>query len=245
MNRRFPSIFISILLFSSATFASEAWELSLTPYVWLPGLKGDLASIPPATIPVNISSLTAVENVKSLLMTMFEAKNGAHGFFVDLTYTDVQLEKELIPVTGLTAEARLKLLTPTLAYQYAILNEESATVDVLAGVRGWSVDASIQFSGGLAGKRIGHDEVWIDPMIGAKARIPIVSSFYTSGTLFVGGFGLGSDFFYETSLNLGYQWTETVGTYIGYRILGVDYDRDGYIYHVIQQGAQLGLNWNF
>ena len=61
----------------------------------------------------------------------------------------------------------------------------------------------------------------------------------------LGGFGVGSDLFYEISANVGYQWNKSIGTALGYRMFDVDYEDDGYVYDVKQQGWQVGLRWAF
>ena len=69
--------------------------------------------------------------------------------------------------------------------------------------------------------------------------------YFTSGTLVIGGFSTGSDFMWDTNTNLGYQWTKSISTALGYRYLDVDYDKDGFIYDVGQDGSIPGLSWRF
>ena len=66
-----------------------------------------------------------------------------------------------------------------------------------------------------------------------------------SGAFTVGGFGVGSDLMWDASLNLGYQWMEGFSTTIGYRYLDVDYDKDGYVYDIAQDGPTIGFIWQF
>ena len=61
----------------------------------------------------------------------------------------------------------------------------------------------------------------------------------------VGGFGVGSDLFYDLNLNIGYQWNKAIGTGIGYRLYDVDYNKDDFLYDVKQQGWLIGLTWAF
>ena len=107
----------------------------------------------------------------------------------------------------------------------------------------------MEFGGGLgllAGQRIRSAESWVDPLIGIKARTPLNDSkFYAVGWLAGGGFGVGSDSFYDVSANLGYQWTKSIATTVGYRYLDVDYENDGFLYDVAQSGLTLGLSWRF
>ena len=61
----------------------------------------------------------------------------------------------------------------------------------------------------------------------------------------LGGFGIGSDLFYEFNGAIGYQWNKAIGTVIGYRMLDVDYEDGGFAYDARQQGWQVGLTWAF
>jgi len=243
-----PVLFLMLLFISSTALAAEDWNFKLSPYIWFAGLKGDMGSIPPNSVPVDVSASDAVKDTKTSFMIVVEAKRERHGIFADLLYTDVRSEDELIPDINLTLYSKTKTAILTLVYQYAILEKETITADLFAGVRGWSVDSLLQFGGGLgqlAGKKIENDEMWIDPILGAKAQVPFVGKFYVAGGAGIGGFGIGSDFFYEASINIGYQWNDAIGTVIGYRIFGVDYESSGYIYDVVQHGSQLGLTWSF
>ena len=85
-------------------------------------------------------------------------------------------------------------------------------------------------------------------MIGLKGLSALGDSkFFISGGLVIGGFGVnaGSDIFWDASINLGYQWTEGFSNTLGYRYLDVDYEKDDFLYDVVQDGITLGLSWRF
>jgi len=44
---------------------------------------------------------------------------------------------------------------------------------------------------------------------------------------------------------LGYQFESNLSAMLGYRALGVNYDRNGFVYNVIQQGPILGFAYRF
>ncbi len=67
----------------------------------------------------------------------------------------------------------------------------------------------------------------------------------TSYSAAVGGFDAGSKLFYDLNLNLGYQWTNAIGTVVGYRLFDVDYDESGFLWDVQQAGFGIGLAWSF
>ena len=251
MSRQGVSLFLlGLLLGADPAFAEENWQFRLSPYIWFAGLKGDVSTIPGApSVPIDISPSDALQDTEASLMIMLDAKKGRHGFFTDLLYSDVRSDEEHIPEIELTMRSITKTTQFTLAYQYEIYHQDQAVVDLLVGARYWAIDSELQFGGGLgilAGKTISHDESWLDPLVGFKARAPLGNSrFYLAGGAGLGGFGAGSDLFYELSANIGYQWNKAIGTTLGYRMFDVDYENDGYVYDVKQQGWQVGLTWSF
>ena len=242
---------LSIAGISAPAPAQEPWQFRLSPYAWLAGLKGNIGTIPgqPA-VPVDVSASDALKDLEGGAMIMLDARKGRHGFLADFVYTNVESDTALVPAPiNLNLTSTSKTTIATLAYQYELFRQEDTVVDVLAGLRYWRIDSELRFGGGLgilAGRGIRNKESWVDPGIGIKGRVPFGQSrFYFEGGAGVGGFGIGSDRFYEFNANVGYQWSKSIGTTLGYRMFDVDYENDGYVYDVRQQGWQLGLTWSF
>ena len=252
MNRhQVLSTLLGLLMWSTTLLASQDWQFRLSPYLWFAGLKGDMATIPGyPSVPIDISPSDALDDTEAGVMLMLDAKRGRQGIFVDFIYTDVSSDDELIPSPiNLVLESKSKTTLFTLAYQYEIYKQDQTVVDLMAGARYWAVDSELRFEGGLgilAGRKISNSESWLDPALGIKGRMPLGNSqFYVEGGAGLGGFGVGSDLFYEINVNIGYQWNQAIGTAIGYRMFDVDYEDDGFLYDVRQQGWQLGLTWAF
>ena len=101
-------------------------------------------------------------------------------------------------------------------------------------------------TGILTARELSNKDDWIDPFIGLKGLWPLgTSDFFISGAFAFGGFGVGSDFMWDANINLGYQWTKGFASTIGYRYLDIDYEDDGFLYDVAQDGLVLGLSWRF
>ena len=239
-----------LLLGSSVAAAGEGWNSRLAFYAWFAGLNGDVATIPglPAA-PVDVSPSEALKDTEASLMLMFSTKKGRHGVFGDLVYSDVRSSETLAPEIGLKLKTTSKTTLLSLAYQNEVYGRQGTTLDLMAGARYWDIDTQLRFEAGqgpLDGRKISHDESWIDPLVGVKGQVPLGGSrFFLAGGAAVGGFGIGSDLFYEINANVGYRWTEAIGTTVGYRMFDVDYDDDGFTYDVRQDGWQVGLTWDF
>jgi len=65
----------------------------------------------------------------------------------------------------------------------------------------------------------------------------------------VGGFGVGSHFTYNGSAILGYSFSHTVSAWLGYRILGINYQDghgpDRFMYDVRMHGPIMGIGFRF
>lgn len=245
-NRRICVLMIVALLAAPATAAAADWEFKLAPYLWFAGLEGDVATIPGVpSAPIDVSPSQALEDTEAALMLMFEARSGRHGLFVDFIYTDVRSEEEVFPNLGISLRSVSKSTVLSGAYQYRLVDGDSANLDLLGGLRYWEVDSFLAFTGPLeiSGR---NKEDWVDPFVGLKGRYRFgKSKFYASYGAVVGGFDAGSKLFYDLNLNLGYQWSEAIGTVVGYRLFNVDYDNKGFVWDVEQAGWGLGLAWSF
>ncbi len=253
MNKIKQKIIIPAMLMLIMPICAQAesdWDFHLTPYIWFAGVKGDVATVPGASvIPIDISASDTFSDTEASFMLLFEAKTGRHGVLVDVLYSDLQSDTDLIPEINLTLKSTSKTSVFSTAYMYELYKKEQTVVDVFAGARYWKIDTELEFGGGLGflqGKRVRHGESWLDPLIGVKARTALGDSqFYVSGGVAAGGFGVGSDSFYDITANIGYQWSKAIGTSLGYRMFDLDYEDDWFVYDVKQQGWLLGLTWGF
>jgi len=222
------------------------WEFRLSPYAWFAGFKGDVASVPSLgdSIYVDISSSDALSDTEASLAFVFEGKKGKHGFLTDFLYSDMRSNTALVDGVPVTLDSVSKTTLFSAAYMYELYNNESAVIDVYGGARYWKIDTDLSLS--VITPSIGHVESWIDPLIGIKGRTALGDTkFYVTASATVGGFGVGSDLFYDLAAHLGYQWSKSIGTTIGYRMYDLDYENDGFVYDVKQEGWMLGLTWAF
>jgi len=61
----------------------------------------------------------------------------------------------------------------------------------------------------------------------------------------VGGFGVGSELTWQVAAGVNYMISPTFTARGGYRILKVDYDKDGVVYDMKTSGIYLGLGIRF
>ena len=135
----------------------------------------------------------------------------------------------------------VEMLAFTAAGEYRLLEAPAGSLDVMAGARVWSVDTTVSIEGGLLGSRERSDgETWVDPLVGAKGEFNITPQIFTTGWAMAGGFGVSSEFMWDLFGGVGYHFTNHLSAAVGYRGMGVDFERDGFVYDVIQHGPVIG-----
>jgi hypothetical protein len=241
------------LIFCLSTHAdggtSEKWEFQLAPYAWLAGQKGTvgtLPGLPAADIDIDFYD-DVLGNINGALMLVGEARKGQYGLVMDVAYFDIEDEESTPGPYFSSINSRTKSWIVSVAGFYRLVETQRAFLDVVGGIRYWSVDSELTLRGGLIGDRgISNKEDWVDPLVGLKGLMPIGGSkFFISGVFLLGGFGVESDLMWDANINLGYQWTKGFATTFGYRYLDVDYEKDEFLYDVAQSGLVLGLSWRF
>ena len=247
---------------------TSVWRFTLAPYAWGVGLSGDIGLFGKGPVDVDIPFSDILENLDFAAMGVAEAHNGTWGVLVDLNYTSLSadksrsraLERDILEQFAVEAQvnasADIKEFIGTFMGQWRAVDSDQMIVDVMAGARYWNIENDIDVKGTLAGggplglsitkELSGSDGAsWVDPMVGVKSRIDTDTAFYFTGWGMVGGFGIGSDFNWDVMGGVGYEWTDHFSTVLGYRALGVDYEDDGFVYDVVQQGVALGAVFNF
>jgi hypothetical protein len=228
---------------------SGQWRFQLAPYIWMAGQKGNVATLPglpAADIEVDFYD-DILGNLNGALMLVGEARKDRFGIVADIAYTDIESENSTPGPFFSHVNSRTKSWMISAALFYRLAEKKRAFLDLMGGARYWSLDSELTLEQGLVGQRqISHTENWVDPLVGLKGLLPLGdSNFYIGGVVMIGGFGVGSDFMYDLTANLGYQWTKGFTTTIGYRYLGVDYEKGGFKYDVTQQGPVIGFSWSF
>jgi hypothetical protein len=235
------------------SMSGDKWHFQITPYAWLAGQNGTVATLPglpPADIDVDFYD-DIWGNINLAGMLVAEGRRGQFGLFTDIVYTDIEMEEPTpLGIFYSAVNSRTKSWMVSVAGLYRLAESQNRFLDVIAGVRYWSVDSELTLRGPqipiLSERSVSNSEDWFDPMIGLKGMSALGNSkFFVGGAIAIGGFGVGSDFFWDALINLGYQWTEGFSTTLGYRYLDVDYENNGYLYDVAQDGLTLGLSWRF
>lgn len=223
------------------------WRFQATIYGWAAGIDGDIgiAGLGPAH--VNVSPSEAIESLKGAVMGAFSATNGDWLFLTDLIWNRTNSTGP-IGATGAAYDFTQNQYIVQSAVGYRLpIDIDRFTLSGTVGFRYMYLDGDLGL-GTIAVPNVvsasGHEQ-WIDPTVGLSLRYDFNDKWFLNALGDIGGFGVGSDLTWQAFGAVGYNWTKTISTSIGYRALYEDYTDGGFVYNVTQQGVFAGLGIHF
>ncbi|NGO51066.1 outer membrane protein [Allomesorhizobium camelthorni] len=225
--------------------AESGWTFSVTPYFWAAGLSGELSQFNLPVVDVDASFSDIFDNLDFAAMLIGEARNGPYSLFGDLIYVKLGASSDTpLGIAADSADVDASTFAGLVGAGYSVLEGPTGRLDVVGGVRVWSVDTDISFSGGiLDGQTRSDGATWVDGLVGVRGNYAFTPNFYATGWGLVGAGGADID--WDLMAGIGYNINETFSATLGYRALGVDYSEDGFLFDVVQQGPIAGLTIRF
>jgi len=231
----------------AATSESGVWEFQISPYAWFVSLDGKAATIrglPAVDVDANFSDVWDNKNFGAL--TALEARRDRFGLKVDLIYLDLEASKGTPGPLFSGTDAEFKTFVSTVSGTYRPFVEGRTWLDILAGARIWVTDTEITLNSNvLPNLSADEKETWVDPIVGTRGTYDLGSGFSLSGYGDIGGFGVSSDLTYQIYGGIGYRFKEWFSAELGYRVLDVDYDDDGFVYDLTMHGPIAGFRFQF
>jgi len=94
---------------------------------------------------------------------------------------------------------------------YRVVDTPEFTLDALGGARFLHISNDVKLTAGLGGLSgsVSHDESfsWLDPLVGARAFIPITEKLSVQAQVDVGGFGAASDLTWSAMATVNYVFS--------------------------------------
>ena len=219
----------------------EGWTFAFAPYFWAAGLSGDVAQFGLPAVEVDSSFSDILDHLDFGAMAIGEARYDRYSIFGDVMYSKISGSAGTPRgVVASSVEVTSETFAGLLGVGYSIIDDNSARLDVVGGARVWSVDTDLSFSGGiLDGVSRSDGATWVDAMGGFRGNYAITPEIYLTGW---GLIGAGqADLDWDVAAAIGYHFSDTISAVVGYRALGVDYSKDGFVFDVVQQGPILGM----
>jgi hypothetical protein len=220
---------------------NSEWELSLTPYFWATAIDGD-STVGPFTSNVDVSFNDFIDEFDVVGgMARFEARKDKVALFLDGAYVDADTSREFTAAQGPTSVRTdvdigfgyLEFGGSYRAWRHQFENSDKTfDLEVLAGGRYTHFEQSIGVQGlGPLGiqKSLGGHADWVDPIVGARARLDLTRNLALRAYGDIGGFGIGeaADPSWKARALLDWRVSKNVSLLGGYQIYGLDFEDGG------------------
>jgi len=227
------------------TAASSDWQFAFAPYLFASGISGTVGARG-QVIEIDASFGNVFENLDLGLMGTFEARKGKLIFVSDLIWTKMSAERDTPGDLFSTAKIGVNLFIFDPEVGYRVVEKPAGSLDVLGGVRIWSVENNLNFTTGiLPGFDVSQRKTWAAPVVGLHGILNLSPKFYLTSKADIGG-GIGADFTGQFFGGAGFRVKPNIALIGGYRYLRVEYDDDsGFIFDTSMSGLLFGARFSF
>jgi hypothetical protein len=221
------------------------WSFLLAPYYWAVGFDGDLTIDGQETEGDGDSNgLPGEVSLTGGFLGHFEARTGPWALALSPVLVDVEIDGDDTPPVDTDLALSGTIVEGFTAYALG------GGWEVLGGVRYYALDASVDVTlGGAPQPDLDADKSWVDPIIGVRYGSTFAERWSFLARADVGGFGIGSDFAWNASTELGFRLASYARVFGGYRVLDFDFadgsGSDRVEYDVRLWGPLVGLSFEF
>lgn len=231
--------------------AANKWHLLLEPYLMLPNMHGTsgLGDLPDAEVNEDPSDIFSHVQVGAMLYT--ELFKGAWAITSDFTY--MKLGQDIAGKNGIVSgNADIKQL----GWEVAVLRKINPWLEGGLALQLNSIGSDLHLvvdasNGTQQTKNKELTQTWVDPSILARIKLPLSANqkwlFQFRGN--IGGFGIGSDLYWQLQAYFGYRFSKLFQLSAGYRVIDIDYEKgsgdERFKYDMTTFGPVVKLGFNF
>lgn len=230
------------------TADSPHFHGSLAVYGWYAGwISGDLSvgGLGPVDVGDGGGTVEFSEILDGFFMAKGDVRYGRLGLYGDFIYTGLGNSADG-PLGFTSADWNFDAMVFTGALSYQLLDLPSSEVHAMAGFRYWGLDVGLGLTlPGGGGPSASRTLDLFDPVIGVRGRHSLTQRLFLEGTGFIGGPLGDTEFMWDAYAGLGYNFTKHFAASLGYRAMGIDYQRGGTAIDLILQGPLAGLTLKF
>jgi hypothetical protein len=224
-------------------------EFTITPYIWIAWPEGDIetefgdGSVTPPEINANFDDVS----LSGIFTGSADARFGRFGVFGDLSYYEIEAEKNINIVGDVFVDGTLNVggVKAMLNGYWRAYDSGHAHVDLLAGIH--YLEANLEANLVTPNRTINGeiDDDWFDPVIGARGVAEFSEHFGVEGFAFYGGFGVNSDELYDLFAAAHIRFNDLFTASLGWRHFTDKFSGDLVDYEVSFSGPLLGLEFSF
>jgi hypothetical protein len=244
-----------LLAVVSPALADDDAHFRIAPYLWVPGFDaevgvrdisgggggggGDISS--------NVPPYDVLGNLDYAVMLAGEARGGKLGLVFDGQAVKLSDEGTQTTPVARGFEYEVTVADATLALEYRVVDGSNFTLDALAGARVMHGKIAVDLDATITDASLDadQDKTWVDPIVGAKCSYRIGEKWSLNGYGDIGGFDVASKLTYQAMGTVSYSFNDNIALHAGYRVFGVDYDRDDFKLDLTLHGPLIGLAFTF
>lgn len=254
MNRhtQTAAVFASILgcCATAPVLAADGdWDHTVIIYAMGAAIDGE-ATIGNLTVPVDVSMSEVFDALEMGAMGAYHADNGTWSLTLDATFMGL----------GGTAESQRDIVKGDMDMDQVTLmgtvgRRIAPNLEGLFSLSWFDLSTDLELTtrnpltGAETTRTAGDDASWVDPMVGLQYNAPFADDWRFNLRGDIGGFGIGSDFMYHLLAGAGWQASDAVNLFLGYRLISYDYeegrDQNYLRFDLTEQGPMLGVGISF
>ena len=227
---------------------NDGWGFLVEAYALFPNMKGEtgVANLPPVSVNEDPSDI--FNNLQFGAMLYAEARSETWSFSSDVLF--MKLESEVAPDSQVFDG---KAEVSQVGWELAAMRRLSSWFELGVAATYNKIDADVDIVvNGFPGPipiSAGLDEDWVDPSIVMRAVVPLGEKWQFQARGNVGGFGVGSEMFYQLQVDAVWRMSDRWQFGLGYRWIDVDYDHGGgtdrFVYDMSTFGPVLRAGFHF
>jgi hypothetical protein len=214
---------------AASTAPESDWHFTVSPYLWLPGVHGNIADPNGGQIPFSASAGDLLSHFRIGLMGVAEPRYKRIVMPLDIFWIRLG-DNRALPNTPGQGVANLHATEFFLSQKvgYRVIDSERLKIDALAGFRFWHFGESVSFTTNTL--NFTGSQNWVDPLVGGRITGILTPKVELTVGGDVGGWGVGSQIDYQVFGLLGYRIKPALALQAGYRYLYFDYRRASGVY---------------
>jgi opacity protein-like surface antigen len=231
----------------NTSFHADQWHVSVSPYLWLAGLDGNLDVLGHQAA-VQQSFGDILGNLKFGVMGLTEVRRGRIALLTDLLFVRIG-DQKAVPVpqfpSALPVTVTSNTFTLTSEIGYRVYANDRFSADLLAGVRYYHISANLDADAGPIGQAsYSRSDNWADAVGGARLQLRLTQRV---GLFLIGDAGGGgSSPTWQLATGAGYRLTKRSTAQFGYRRLYFNRQTGpNFAFDATQEGFILGSTLRF
>lgn len=227
---------------------TSEWRVQLTPYVWGTGLSGSVRPVrngPTGTVDESFRDVLKDLDAVFFLNAIVRKERLVMSF--DLMHASLSKTAEVAVAPGIAlgGQAKMRQRSWTALAGYNWQASPRSSWDWLAGVRHWSVRATVRTDLLSFSREDTVSKSATDPVVAARWRYQWDDRWSSLAYVDIGGRSGGSQRTLQTLLTVNYALQKDWSVSAGYRYLNVKYDKEGTRLDFSQQGPVIGVSYRF